>query len=182
MAIEMEFPAKSSGAPDESAVNPERVASPLHRADARKAASRPLGCRSCRTLDPLPTVPNTAADVELIEFVNGWASLLEKEDFEAAFRYTAHVPEMNWNSQLICEVIRSYGDANPGQKVTVEGKSTDISQRKTVRRWPRNQFGVIGEIWYDLNIDGYASDLTATFDIEAAEKGLTIRLNDIHVM
>jgi hypothetical protein len=37
--------------------------------------------------------------------------------------------------------------------------------------------GSIGEIWYDPNIDGLASDLTATFDIQATKDGSTIRHN-----
>jgi len=40
----------------------------------------------------------------------------------------------------------------------------------------------IGDIWYDLNIDGYASDLTATFFIQKRTDGLVLVLNDIHVM
>ena len=42
--------------------------------------------------------------------------------------------------------------------------------------------GSLGEIWYDLNIDGYVSDLTATFAIHGSSDGLTVALNDIHVM
>ena len=40
----------------------------------------------------------------------------------------------------------------------------------------------IGEIWYDLNIDGVTTDLTATFFIVRDRAGIKIVLSDIHVM
>jgi hypothetical protein len=89
---------------------------------------------------------------------------------------------MRWTPELIQEVIKSYDECRSEQRVTVIGKATDISQRKEVMRWPINRHGYIGEIWYDLNIDGYASDLTATFGILESSDGLTIELSDIHVM
>jgi len=83
---------------------------------------------------------------------------------------------------LIEKVIKSYGDALPTQKATFIGKPTDISQRKEVTRWPQKRPRGIGDIWYDVNIDGYASDLTATFYILEKNGGLVIELDDIHVM
>jgi len=127
-------------------------------------------------------LPKSAPDEELIRFVDHWAALMEKEDYHAAFAFTGHVPEMKWTAELIGEVVKAYGHAKPGQKVTVAGKPADVEQRQKVTRWKRNRHGVVGEIWYDLNIDGLASDLTATFDICEENDGLTIRLNDIHVM
>ena len=40
----------------------------------------------------------------------------------------------------------------------------------------------IGEIWYDLNIDGVTTDLTATFFIVHDRAGIKVMLSDIHVM
>jgi hypothetical protein len=122
------------------------------------------------------------SDSELIAFIDRWAALLEREDYEAAFALTGHIPEMGWTPTLIGEVIKGYGEASPGQKVTVKGVATDISQRKEVDRWPTNARGSFGEIWYDLNIDGEASDLTATFTLIWANGGVDVLLNDIHVM
>jgi hypothetical protein len=130
-------------------------------------------------MSPLPA---TVTDPELIAFVDRWATLLEQEDYEAAFAFTDHIPEMGWTPSLVREVIKSYGDCNPNQRVTVRGVPTDIRQRKKVDRWPTNAHGCFAEIWYDLNIDGKASDLTATFDLKWAEDGVTVHLNDIHVM
>jgi hypothetical protein len=83
---------------------------------------------------------------------------------------------------LIGEVVKAYGDAEPNQKVTLAGEPTDITQRKEVSRHEPNRFGFIGEIWYDLNINGYASDLTATFHLKTTPGGILVYLNDIHVM
>jgi len=124
----------------------------------------------------------TASDAELIAFIDGWAALMEREDYEAAYGYTDHIPEMRWTPDLIRQVIKGYGDCIAQQRVTVAEVPSDISQRKVVDRWEPNRIGGAGEIWYDLNIDGVASDLTATFRIIPVPGGLAIKLNDIHVM
>ena len=127
-------------------------------------------------------LPLSVTDAELIAFIDRWAALLEREDYVTAFEFTDHVPEMRWTPELVREVLKSYGEARPDQRVTVDGVPTDISQRKRVDRWPTNSNGCFGEIWYDLNIDGEASDLTATFELKWADGGVTVHLNDIHVM
>jgi hypothetical protein len=118
----------------------------------------------------------------LIAFADKWAQLMELEDYEAAFAFTQHIPEMKRTPTLLRDVVKAYGDAEPTQRVTVLGKPTDITQRKEVDRWPTNAHGAVGEIWYDLNIDGFVSDVTATFVILETDDGLNIALNDIHVM
>jgi hypothetical protein len=110
--------------------------------------------------------PSTISNAELITFIDGWAALLEVGDYQAAYQYTAHDPEMQWTPELMREIIESYGDAEPGQRVTVVGMPADVQQRKEVDRWPINRSGGVGEIWYDLNINGQVSDLTAIFSLE----------------
>ena len=127
-------------------------------------------------------LPFDASDDDLIAYVDRWASLLEAEDYAAAFDMTEQNPEMKWTPSLMRHVVKAYGAADPGQRITLQGKPTDITQRKEVDRWPKNSRGEIGEIWYDLNIDGMVSDLTATFRILERDDGLVIELNDIHVM
>lgn len=133
-------------------------------------------------IDRMTHLPTTATDEELILFIDRWAALMELEDYEQAYASTGHIPEMGWSPVLMRDVVRDYGDCEPNQKITLHGKPTDITQRKRVSRWARNDYGEIGEIWYDLNIDGYVSDLTATFRIVEHEAGLEVKLNDIHVM
>lgn len=127
-------------------------------------------------------LPKTASDADLISFADDWARLMEAEDYEGAFEFTSHDPSMHWTPSLIEQVIKSYDECKPSQKVTVTGRPTDVAQRKDVLRWPEPRTGGIGLIWYDLNIDGFASDLTATFSIQLSPNGLTIQLDDIHVM
>lgn len=118
-------------------------------------------------------LPATATDDDLLRFVDGWARLLEGEDYVAAFQYTAHDPYMHWTPDLIREVIKAYDQGDAAQKVTFTGMPTDVYQRKEVMRWPERRPGGIGGIWYDLNINGNVSDLTATFAIQESANGLT---------
>lgn len=124
----------------------------------------------------------TATDDDLLQFVDGWVRLMEREDYVAAFHYTAHDPYMHWTPDLIREVIKAYDKGDAAQKVTLDGMPTDVHQRKEVMRWPERRPGGIGEIWYDLNINGFVSDLTATFAIQKSADGLTVVLEEINVM
>ena len=122
-----------------------------------------------------------ATDAELIAAADRWAALMELEDYTRAYDFTDHNPHQGWTPDLVGRVVRSYGEAQAGQRVTVAGRPTDITQTKEVMR--SDETGVdVGTIWYDLNIDGLVSDLTATFDIVRVTTGLALRLNDIHVM
>lgn len=123
--------------------------------------------------------PEATADADLIEFVDQWAGLMEREDYAAAYAFTEHDDYHGWTPELMRQVVTSYGEAGEGQRVTLTG---GIGQRKEVDRWGPNAAGEVGEIWYDLNIDGVASDLTATFRLVRVPGGLVVRLNDIHVM
>ncbi len=128
------------------------------------------------------TFSATVTDAELIAFLDRWAALLESEDYQAAFAHTAHGPATEWTPALVREVIKGYSNATSSQRVTVQGVPTDTAPRKDVTRWPTNSVGSCGEIWYDLNIDGKASDLTAIFSLQWAGDGIRVCLDDIHVM
>ena len=130
----------------------------------------------------MKALPASASDNEMLGFIDGWAALLEREDYAAAFAYTDQDPAMGWTPELIREVIKEYGERRPDQKVTVAGVPSDVTQRKEVDRARKDRTGRVGEIWYDLNIDGVASDLTATFTVILELGQLRILLNDIHVM
>lgn len=131
----------------------------------------------------MKALPNSMSDAELVEFIDGWVRLMEREDYAAAFRYVAHDPETHWTPRLLEQVIKNYGDSRAEQRVTLIGAATDITQRKDVSRWALNDSGEFGQIWYDLNIDGVVSDLTATFRLVRDERGeVWVWLEDIHVM
>ena len=130
----------------------------------------------------MDALSHDVSDETLILLVDEWARLMEQENYQAAFEFIDPVPEMRWTPELYRKVIKSYGDCLPSQKVTVQGKPTDVTQRKEVTRWEPNTENEIGEIWYDLNIDGFVSDLTATFRVCLSLEGISLRLDDIHVM
>src|SRR4030095_6544292 len=122
-----------------------------------RASKRDNHYFSRRRAHRMERLPETAADAELIAFVDRWAELLEREDYAAAFALTEHDQHQGWTLDLVRQGVKSYGDAREDQRVTVAGVPSDITQRKKVSRWEENKYGVVGEVWYDLNIDGVAS-------------------------
>ena len=125
----------------------------------------------------------STTDAELIALIDEWVALLEREDYAAAIALTEQDPDQqNWTADGLREVIKSYGAATKRQRVTLTGVPSDVEQRKEVDRWKANARGEIGEIWYDLNIDGVVSDLTAIFRIVRVRGGVVVRLDDVHVM
>ena len=126
---------------------------------------------------PLDT---TISEADLIAYVDRWVTLLEQEDYVGAMDMVDRDPA--WTPELIRKIIKSYGEEDPEQRVTLVAEATDIQQRKNVDRWDDAPNGSLGEIWYDLGIDGKATDLTATFTIRSSDGGLVLRFDDIHVM
>ena len=130
-------------------------------------------------MDPMPA---TATDADIIAVVDRWAALLEADDYQAACNLISLAEGIGWTPDTMRSAVQSYDEARPGQKVTLVGLPTDVTQRKDIDPWEPPRADVLGEVWYDLNIDGFASDLTATFDIVAEPAGLLLRLCDLHVM
>jgi hypothetical protein len=125
-------------------------------------------------------LPAAATDDELVSLAHLWATRLEACDYRGALAMTDH--DWNgWTPEVLRECIERYGDAVPGQRVTVAGVPSDVSQRICVTRWGE-QKGAVGELWYDLNINGVASDLTATFYLTVVPDGLVLSLSDVRVM
>lgn len=126
------------------------------------------------------TLPSNSTNDEILEAIDAWVVKLEQEDYSAALAMVEHRP--SWTPELLRKVIKSYGDELPEQRVTLEARRTDISQRKEVDRWDDAPNGTLGEVWYDLGINGLVSDLTATFRILPREGRLVFYLTDVHVM
>ena len=125
-------------------------------------------------------LPRSATDEQLLSAVHQWVGLLEAQDYESALALIEHENKA-WTPDLLRQCIEGYGDAEPNQRATLLGAPTDIEQRIEVTRWPE-QKGIVGDIWYDLNISGLASDLTVTFWIRVVPNGLVLSLDDVHVM
>jgi len=126
-------------------------------------------------------LPLRATDVELIAYLDQWAAHLERGDYDAAFAHTDHLPEYGWTAALIHESICWFGPHDPNRRVTVAGGPTTQTERRVVSRWPEPTNNFIGDVWYGLNIQGEATDLTAVFLLGSAADGLRLYLQDINV-
>jgi hypothetical protein len=136
-------------------------------------------------------VPETATDADIIAAVDSWVSLLESENYVAACESVDSPPGGVWTPELIRGCIKDHWDDAPkDHRVTLEGtaRQSTIDGRKFVKRQLKevdrsepNEGGELHEIWYDLNVDGVVSDLTATFRLVRVPQGLLLRLYDICV-
>ena len=138
-------------------------------------------------------LPESATDADIIAAVDSWVRLLESEDYVAASEGVDSPPSGVWTPEFIRSCIKDHWDDAPkDHRVTFAGLTRQFTfddgrifvktQRKDVARWSEpNDGGELHEIWYDLNVDGVVSDLTATFRLARAPQGLLLRLYDICV-
>lgn len=138
-------------------------------------------------------LPHTASDEAVVAFVDEWVRLLEEEDYARAFSHTAHAAGTAMTPARLRDHLQqqialhascfdpAYGELDPRRRVTRRGTPTHVAQVKEVDRWPKNAQGVVGEVWYNLNFDGFATEYTALFQILEDDDGLTLALSDIGV-
>ena len=138
-------------------------------------------------------IPLTATDDEILGVVREWAAALANSDYEAAFALTDQDPYHQWTPELIKAVIQGYGLPEPrrdGQvfRVTpMDSAKGGAQPRHAVEYFdvPRFIEGtdqmVIGEVWFDLPVNGEWSDLTANFEVRRDKTGILLVLNEIHV-
>ena len=132
----------------------------------------------------METLSVNATDEEIIEVVHQWVRLLEAKDYAKAIAFTDHEYE-GLTPDLFKRIIETHAsvDPDPDQHVTLEGKPADTAQRIEVDRWDDERAGgAVGGVWYDLNINGEVSDLTATFRVVLTPEGLRLSLENVHVM
>jgi hypothetical protein len=133
---------------------------------------------------------------EILDFIDQWVILLAQEKYDEAIAFLDVEP--GWTADLIKGIIAENGDSNDrvtlhnnGTSVDGDGKVLPTTQRKEVE-WYSKERSIAekigwfdenrGDVWYDLNINGLVSDLTATFDLEKRDGRVHIILHDIHVM
>ena len=138
-------------------------------------------------------LPYDATEDAIIAFIDEWVTLLEAEDYDRAFALTAHSAGTKMTASLFGDHIKlqaflhsqdfdpAYGELNPKCRVTLHGVATHMTQVKDVDRWPKNARGQVGEIWYNLNFDGFVTEYTALFEILDDGDGLVIALGSIGV-
>jgi hypothetical protein len=139
------------------------------------------------------TLPANATDEEILDVVRKWASALARQDYEAAFAMTTHDPYYRWTPDLIKAVIQGYGLPEPRW----DGKIFQVTPIETAVGGPPPRHEVeyfeqprpisetgqmaVGEVWFDLPLNGEWSDLTATFEICRSNDCTVLILNEIHV-
>ena len=130
-------------------------------------------------------LPKSASDAEILEFVDRWTDELALGEYDRAYARTAHDAYYQWSASLIREVIAGYGlpEAHPsGEVFSVTPRALAAGEQST-REVTRREVppGAIALVSYNLPLNGEWSDLTATFRLEAAESGLVVILEEIHV-
>jgi hypothetical protein len=137
------------------------------------------------------TFPTNATDDEILAVVCRWVDLLADGDYDRAQSLLlAEGTEREWPPQLVENLIGSYelppraGD-NQESRVTSVDKARvfDIEPRPSVSRWNKSpRAGVLGDVHFDLPINGIWSDLTAIFFLRQVTGGMALELFDIHVL
>ena len=132
----------------------------------------------------------SATDSDVIAAVEDWLRLLERGDYHTAAVEIDSPPGGVWTPELLRRCVNYHSDLDD-HRVTLTGVSRDRviggslcvdTQRKDLERTPEPNDGEeLHEVWYDLYIDGFNSDLTATFRLVRVPQGLALRLYDICV-
>jgi hypothetical protein len=132
-----------------------------------------------------------ASDDEILDLVRKWVAALAADDYAAAYQMTAHDPYWQWTPNLMRNVIAGYGLPEPQpdgvmHHVTpLETAKGGPSPRFVVTKYepPRNEPNgeILGDVCFDLPLDGEWSDLTARFEILFDAEGLKLVLNEITV-
>ncbi len=143
------------------------------------------------TIAKMDVRPNVS-DIEAV--IHQWVQFLVEENYVAAFQYTVHDPYYKWTPELIASVIKGYGlpYEEPWLKFRVtaphlaigncSNPNPEINGFSDPYLHRNNEGGfVIGEVRYELPLNGAWSDLTVTFAIIAMDDYSTLELNEIHV-
>ena len=127
-----------------------------------------------------------ADDESILGYIDHWCDLLAKQRYAAALAAVHGGAEPNhWNPELLEKVINGYGlpEPHPCGEVFVVTERTTAKGKQHHREIQREDFGDphIGDLWYDLPLNGEWSDLTAAFDLKRDGSQLGIVLDQVHV-
>jgi hypothetical protein len=140
----------------------------------------------------MTALPIDSSDDQILAVARAWAAALAEGNFERAYAITAHDPHYQWTPDRIGNVIAGNGlpltqGGGRAHRVTSLATATGpLRPRHEVHRFPKPRsldagVAAIGEVWFDLPLDGAWSDLTATFELQRTAEHLLLVLNDIHV-
>jgi hypothetical protein len=137
------------------------------------------------------TLPPDATDADLLAAVRSWVDLLAAGEYAQAQGMLVRVEqERDWPAVRVAEVIAAY---EPRPQARAEGavrvtpvrtaRVADVLPRHAVARWGEGcRPGVVGDIHFDLPINGAWSDLMANFFFRRVPGGLALELWDLHVV
>lgn len=139
----------------------------------------------------MKTLPLEASDQEILDAVREWVGLLIEERYTDAYEFLYHEESLHgWTPALIATLIQNYGSPEPPESNEEVFKVTSLEDAKVdpPRYMPlrqdvhRYEDDPEGYIWFDLPLNGYASDLTATLEFRVRNNHFVFELTDIHVM
>lgn len=139
-------------------------------------------------------LPLAASDSDILMIVRRWCEKLVMEDYDAALSIVKHQAYMT--PALLRTLVETYGSPDPPVEGEHRYKVTPLESaryrpgdepvnnpfpRHIVERNPDEVRAPI-EVWFDMPLDGYWSDLTAIFDVVQEDGMLVLMFDDLHVM
>jgi hypothetical protein len=129
----------------------------------------------------------SASSEEVLNALGVWLNALDEEDYEKASKMLYWPPwSKGWSADIIKRLIVNYGAVDPRKDGQVF-KVTDpnIAQGNpdnSVRRFSQTESGAVGDVCYDLPLNGEWSQVTATFRLYRIGDEMGFGLEDIHVL
>jgi hypothetical protein len=134
-------------------------------------------------------LPKDSTENDIINFIGDFVNLLAEEKYVEAFEMTYQDSKYEMSSEMIKQLIKRYGFIDGEFDESCRVTSLDKMKSQTPRidiiwyesvdnKIPRE----IGNVEYDLAINGEWSDLTAIFYIHELKEGLALSIYDIHVL
>lgn len=132
---------------------------------------------------------------QILPFVQEWIELLAQNRYEDAFGWLCRGEDEPWTPDLLRQLVSNYGTLEPRKdgrifRVTsfesaVQGHGPDNPYRD-VEWFDENESarmkGRVGDVHFDVPLDGEMSDLTAIFWIWSHDEGYVLQLEDLHVL
>ena len=135
----------------------------------------------------MKVLPANASDETILNRVREWVNLLAADRVEEALALlSAEDAERDWPPDRVREAIAGYElepDVLSAVTPVETARAEDIQPSHTVDRWEHeSRPGVVGDVAFDLPVNGVWSDLTALFWIKQVPEGLALELYDIHIL
>lgn len=136
-------------------------------------------------------LPFDASDEAILSVVGGWCDKLVAYDYEGA---VSMLLPSAWTPELLkaaIETIDGWEESGRRHHVTPlkaavfragDEPQNNALPRHDVHRDTLTDGSPYIWIWFDLPLDGFWSDLTATFELDATDEGLGFTLDQVHVM